>query len=117
MPHYPKRERPNSQRYRSQSRWATQGQSLFRDPQAEVWGVLYRLTRRDLIRFDATEGIPWSWYRPHWLDAEGINGSPSRAMTYTATARRSIAARGSATLFSCAPARRATVSQSITSAF
>jgi hypothetical protein len=56
--------------------------NLFRDPQAEVWGVLYRLTRRDLIRFDATEGIPWSWYRPHWLDAEDINGSPSRATTY-----------------------------------
>jgi hypothetical protein len=32
--------------------------NLFADPEAEVWGVLYRLTRRDLVRLDATEGIP-----------------------------------------------------------
>jgi AIG2-like family len=48
-----------------------------------VWGVLYRLTRRDLVRLDATEGIPWSWYRL-WLDAEDIDGHPFRAMTYIA---------------------------------
>jgi hypothetical protein len=58
--------------------------NLFPDPQAEVWGVLYRLTRRDLVRLDATEGIPWSWYRPLWLDAEDISGSPFRAATYIA---------------------------------
>ena len=58
--------------------------NLFADPKAEVWGVLYRLTRRDLVRLDATEGIPWSWYRPLWLDAEDINGHPFRAMTYIA---------------------------------
>jgi cation transport regulator ChaC len=58
--------------------------NLFADPEAEVWGVLYRLTRRDLVRLDATEGIPWSWYRPLWLDAEDINGHPFRAMTYIA---------------------------------
>jgi hypothetical protein len=58
--------------------------NLFPDPQAEVWGVLYRLTRRELVRLDATEGIPWSWYRPLWLDAEDINGSPCQAMTYIA---------------------------------
>jgi hypothetical protein len=33
---------------------------------------------------DATEGIPWSWYRPLWLDAEDINGRPCRTMTYIA---------------------------------
>lgn len=37
--------------------------NLFPDPQAEVWGVLYRLTRRNLVRLDAREGIPWSWYQ------------------------------------------------------
>jgi hypothetical protein len=30
------------------------------------------------------EGIPWSWYRPLWLDAEDINGHPFRVMTYIA---------------------------------
>jgi gamma-glutamylcyclotransferase len=40
--------------------------NLFADPEAEVWGVLYRLTRRDLVRSDATEGIPWS-ARSHGL--------------------------------------------------
>ena len=49
-----------------------------------MWGVLYTLTRRDLVRFDAMEGIPWSWYRPLWLDAEDINGHPFRVMTYIA---------------------------------
>jgi hypothetical protein len=49
-----------------------------------VWGVFYRLTRRDLVHLDATEGIPWSGYRPLWLDAEDINGHPFRAMTYIA---------------------------------
>jgi cation transport regulator ChaC len=58
--------------------------NLFADPEAEVWGVLYRLTRRNLVRLDATEGIPWSLYRPLWLDAEDINGQPFPAMTYIA---------------------------------
>jgi gamma-glutamylcyclotransferase len=58
--------------------------NVFPDPQAEVWGVLYKLTRRDLVRLDATEGIPWSRYRPLWLDAEDIDGSPLRAVTYIA---------------------------------
>ena len=54
------------------------------DPQAEVWGVLYKLTRRDLVRLDATEGIPWSAYRPRWLDAEDIEGSLFQATAYIA---------------------------------
>jgi gamma-glutamylcyclotransferase len=58
--------------------------NLFPDPRTEVWGVLYRLTRRELVRLDATEGIPWSRYRPLWLDAEDITGSPFRAMAYIA---------------------------------
>src|SRR5947199_2372036 len=32
--------------------------NLYMDPQAEVWGVLYKITRRDLLRLDATEGVP-----------------------------------------------------------
>ena len=32
--------------------------NLYADPAAEAWGVLYKITRRDLIRLDATEGVP-----------------------------------------------------------
>ena len=39
------------------------------DPEAEVWGVLYRITRRELVRLNATEGIPGWRYRPIWLEA------------------------------------------------
>ena len=52
-----------------------------------MWGVLYSVTRRDLVRLDATEGIPWSRYRPLWLNAEDINGNPFRAMTYIANGK------------------------------
>ena len=38
--------------------------NLCADAQAEVWGVLYKITRRELVRLDATEGIPWSRYDP-----------------------------------------------------
>jgi hypothetical protein len=31
--------------------------NLYPDPEAEVWGVFYRITRRDLMRLDATEGV------------------------------------------------------------
>ena len=58
--------------------------NLSPDPQAEVWGVLYRITRRDLVRLDATEGIPWSRYRLLWLDAEDIDGCAFRAVIYIA---------------------------------
>jgi cation transport regulator ChaC len=58
--------------------------NLCADPAAEVWGVLYKLTRRDLVRLDATEGIPWWRYRPLWLDAEDISGTALRTATYIA---------------------------------
>ena len=54
------------------------------DPDAEVWGVLYRITRRDLIRLDASEGIPGRRYRPVWLEAEDIHGNSLEAVTYIA---------------------------------
>ncbi|MEE8334234.1 MAG: gamma-glutamylcyclotransferase family protein, partial [Alphaproteobacteria bacterium] len=34
------------------------------DPEAEVWGALYLSTRRDLVRLNASEGIPGWRYRP-----------------------------------------------------
>ena len=58
--------------------------NLCADPAAEVWGVLYKITRRDLVRLDATEGVPWWRYRPLWLDAENISGTALQAATYIA---------------------------------
>jgi AIG2 family protein len=37
--------------------------NLHPDPGAEVWGVIYRITRRDLLRLDSTEGVPGRGYR------------------------------------------------------
>ncbi len=54
------------------------------DEDAEVWGVLYRLTRRELVRLSASEGIPGWRYRPIWLAAEDIGGSPVDAVTFVA---------------------------------
>ena len=58
--------------------------NLSADPNAEVWGVLYKITRRDLVRLEATEGIPWWRYRPLWLDAEDLGGTALKAATLLA---------------------------------
>lgn len=54
------------------------------DPDAEVWGVLYKITRAGLLHLDSTEGVPGRRYRPIWLQAEDINGDPLTAVTYIA---------------------------------
>ena len=54
------------------------------DPAAEVWGVLYKITRRDLVRLGATEGVPWWRYRPVGLDTEDISGTALQASTFIA---------------------------------
>jgi len=54
------------------------------DPEAEVWGVLYRLTRKDLLSLDRSEGVPGRRYRHLWLDAEDIDANAVRAVTYIA---------------------------------
>ncbi len=54
------------------------------DPAAEVWGVLYRITRKDLVRLDCTEGVPGRRYRHLWIDAEDIEGERLAAVTYIA---------------------------------
>ena len=51
---------------------------------AEVWGVLYRITRRDLVRLDASEGVPGWRYRSIWLAAEDRDGNGLAAVTYIA---------------------------------
>ena len=51
--------------------------NLCADPQAETWGVIYKITRRELVRLDATEGIPWSRYRWLWLRRRTSPGTRS----------------------------------------
>ena len=58
--------------------------NLCADPNAEAWGVLYRLTRAGLVHLDATEGVPGRRYRHLWLDAQDIDGQPLKAVTYIA---------------------------------
>jgi gamma-glutamylcyclotransferase len=52
------------------------------DPDQEVWGVLYKITRRDLLRLDATEGVPGRRYQPTWLAAEDMDGHSFVAIAY-----------------------------------
>lgn len=54
------------------------------DPAAEVWGALYLITRRDLVRLNASEGIPGWRYRPVELDAQDDEGRSLKAVTYIA---------------------------------
>ena len=54
------------------------------DADAEVWGVLYRITRADLLHLDYTEGVPGWRYRHLWVEAEDINGERLQAVTYIA---------------------------------
>ncbi len=58
--------------------------NLSPDPEAEVWGVLYKVTRRDLLRLDSTEGVPGRGYRPQWFAAEDGDGSPLSVVAYIA---------------------------------
>ncbi len=54
------------------------------EPGAEVWGVLYSITRRELVRLNASEGIPGWRYHPLWLEAEDEQGNDITAVTYIA---------------------------------
>jgi gamma-glutamylcyclotransferase len=58
--------------------------NLHPDPGAEVWGVLYRITRRDLLRLDSTEGVPGRGYRHVEIEAEDRKGRAVQAVTYMA---------------------------------
>ena len=59
------------------------------DPGSEVWGVLYRMTRKDLVWLDSTEGVPGRRYRHHWVELEDIEGEPVRAVAYIAQGNES----------------------------
>jgi len=58
--------------------------NLCRDPDAEVWGVLYRISRRELIRLDSTEGVPGRGYRHVVVEAEDIDRRLLQAVAYMA---------------------------------
>ena len=57
------------------------------DPNAEVWGVMYRITRRDLLRLNSTEGVPGRFYRPACLVAEDIDGNQLPVVAYSAVGK------------------------------
>ncbi len=57
------------------------------DAEAEVWGVLYLITRADLVHLDSTEGVPGRRYRHLWMEVEDIDGERLPAMTYIADGR------------------------------
>jgi cation transport regulator ChaC len=54
------------------------------DAQQEVWGVLYRITRREMLRLNLSEGVPGRFYQPTWLDAVDADGQSIVAMAYVA---------------------------------
>lgn len=62
--------------------------NLSPDLEAEVWGVFYRITRRDLMRLDATEGVPGRGYRHRLVAVEANDGRRFDAVTYVAEGAR-----------------------------
>jgi gamma-glutamylcyclotransferase len=58
--------------------------NLCGDPKTEVWGVVYRITRRDLMRLDLTEGVPWRGYRHIIVEVEDLEGQRLQAVAYMA---------------------------------
>jgi cation transport regulator ChaC len=58
--------------------------NLCRDAEGEVWGVLYKVSRRDLLRLDSTEGVPGRGYRPQRFEVEDRLGDPIPAIAYIA---------------------------------
>ena len=54
------------------------------DADAEVWGVLYLVTRAEMLRLDASEGVPGKRYRHLWAEVEDAGGERLTAMTYIA---------------------------------
>lgn len=58
------------------------------DAEAEVWGVLYKITRRDLLNLDSTEGVPGRRYRPIWIEATDIGEDSMTIVTYIAQGKK-----------------------------
>ncbi len=58
--------------------------NLSADADAEVWGVLYLITRAGLVHLDSTEGVPGRRYRHLWVEAEDTDGNRLPAVTFIA---------------------------------
>ncbi len=54
------------------------------DPECEIWGVLYLITRRELLRLDSTEGVPGRNYRHVLVPAQDPDGNIVDAVSYMA---------------------------------
>ncbi len=54
------------------------------DGDCQLWGVLYRITRRELLRLDSTEGVPGRNYRHVLVPVEDADGNIVTAVTYMA---------------------------------
>lgn len=54
------------------------------DCKAQVWGVMYQITRHALVLLDATEGIPGFGYRHLWIQAHDREGNRLKVVTYMA---------------------------------
>jgi gamma-glutamylcyclotransferase len=54
------------------------------DRESEVWGVLYRITNRELVRLNVTEGVPGPRYQPVQLPVEDADGQAVSAISYVA---------------------------------
>ncbi len=54
------------------------------DETEEVWGVLYKITGREMLRLNLSEGIPGRRYKPVWLSAEDADQQAVEVFTYVA---------------------------------
>ena len=54
------------------------------DPNSEVWGVLYCITLRELVRLNVTEGVPGPRYQPVDLPVDDSDGKTVIAVSYVA---------------------------------
>jgi len=57
--------------------------SIEEDPASSVWGVVFAITQRDLLRLDGFEGVPKA-YRRVQLGVINEEGSPIVTWTYVA---------------------------------
>ncbi|MBL4824964.1 MAG: gamma-glutamylcyclotransferase [SAR324 cluster bacterium] len=53
-------------------------------PGEEVWGILYLITRLEMVWLNSTEGVPGWRYRPVWLEATDMDGVGMEAFSLIA---------------------------------
>src|ERR1019366_8959077 len=80
--------------------------NLCADPAAEVWGVLYKITRRDLVRLDAREGVPWWRYRASQRSSALRISSATASAVFAISSASRVMMLGSRKYAICASLRR-----------